>query len=84
LKNIQIAGYNFVNVKPDKHTSGVSMYMTSKLKFSQLKNYKLHGTVFIWLKISKNKSAKTFVIGSIYRHPSKDANNFIDDFSKCL
>jgi len=43
--------------------------MSSKLKFFQLKNYKLHDAESIWLKISKNKSAKTFVIGSIYRYP---------------
>jgi len=60
------------------------VYMSYKLKFFQLENYKLHGAESIWLKISKNKSAKTFVIGFIYRHPSEDANKFIDDFSKCL
>jgi len=60
------------------------MYDFSKLKFFQLENYKLHGAESIWLKISKNKFAKTVVIGSTYRHPSEDANKFIDDFSKCL
>jgi len=61
-KNIQIPGYNFVNVKPDKQTGGVSVYTSSKLKFFQLENYKLNGAESIWLKISKNKSAKIFVI----------------------
>jgi len=39
MKNIQIPGYNFVNIKPDKQTDGVFVYMSSKLKFFQLKNY---------------------------------------------
>jgi len=60
------------------------VYTSSKLKFFQLENYKLHSAESIWLNIFKNKSAKTFVIASIYRHPNEDANKFIDGFSKCL
>ena len=56
--------------------------MSSKIKFSDLENFQLFGAESNRIKIWTNNP--TLIIGSISRHPSEDANKFIDDFSECL
>ena len=84
LKSIQLQGYNFINAKPNKQAGGTAIYFCSKLKFSQIDAFGLAGSESAWVKIWKNDSTKALVIASIYRHPSKDINQFICDFSDCL
>ena len=84
LKNIQLQGYNFLNAKPGKKVGSVAVYLNMKFNFTQLKSFQLYGTESIWLKIWNNNSTKTILIGSIYRHPTKDSNKFLDDFSDCM
>ena len=52
--------------------------------FTQLKSFQLYGTESIWLKIWNHNSTKTILIGSIYRHPTKDSNKLLDDLSECM
>ena len=84
LKNIQLQGYNFLIAKPDKKAGGVTVYLSMKFNFTQLKSFQLYGTESIWLKIWNNNSTKTILIGFIYRHPTEDSNKFLDDFSDCM
>ena len=55
-----------------------------KFIFTLLKSFQLYGTESIGLKIWTNNSAKTILIGSIYRHPTEDSNKFVNDFSDCM
>ena len=84
LKNMQLLGYHLVYTKPDKKAGGTAMYSSFKTKFSQLENFLLFGAEVMWIKIWTNNPTKTLIIGCIYRHPSGNANKFIDDFSECL
>ena len=84
MKNIQLQEYNFLNAKPGKKASSVAVYFSIKFNFTQLKSFHLYGSESIWLKIWNNNSTKTILIGSIYRHPTKDSNKFLDDFSDCM
>ena len=84
LKNIQLQGYHFFYAKPSKKAGGVAVYVNTKLKFTQLESFQLFGTESIWLKIVTNNSSKSFIIGSIYPHPTEDVVKFIDEFSECL
>ena len=83
LKNI-LQGYNFLNAKPGKNAGGVAIYLSMKFNFTQLKSFPLYGTESMWLKIWNNNSTKTILIGSIYRHPTEDSSQFLDDFSDCM
>ena len=84
LTNIQIHGYDFVNVNPKGKAGGVAVYTNTCLKFTQNNSFQLHGAESLWLKIWHEHQNKTFVIGTINRHPNENVYDFLDDFSKCL
>ena len=84
LINIQINGYDFVNVKPKGKAGGVTVYINTYLKFTQINRFELHGAESVWLKVWHENQNKAFVIGTIYRHPNVNVHEFLDDFSECL
>ena len=84
LQNIDIEGYNLVHVKPKYgQAGGVAVYTTVRLCFAQMNSFPLHGSESIWLKVQHQNDSKTFVIGTIYRHPQESVDLFVD-FSQCL
>ena len=83
LKNIQLQGHNFSMLNLVK-SRGVTVYLSLKFNFTQLKSFQLYGMESTWLKIWNNNSTKTILIGSIYWHPTEDSNKFLDDFSDCM
>ena len=84
LKNIQLQRYNFLNATPGKKAGGETVYLSTTFNFTQVISFQVYGTESIWLKIWNNNSTKTILIGSIYQHPTKDSNKFLDDFSDCM
>ena len=62
LKNLHIAGYNFVNVKPKGKSRGVAIYVKTTLKLTKINSFQLHGTEALWLKIWHQNPNKTYVI----------------------
>ena len=84
LTNIQINGYDFVNVKLNGKAGGVAVCTNTYLKFTQINSFQLHGAESLWLKVWHENQNKTFVIGTIYRHPNENVHEFLDDFSECL
>ena len=84
LTNTQIIGYDFVFVKSNRKAGGVAVYTNTYLKLTQLNSFKLHGAEFLWLKVWHENQNKTFIIGTIYRHPNENVYKFLDDFSECL
>ena len=84
LENIEIDGYNFTNVKAESQAGGVAVYVSNVLNCLQIESFHLHGAESLWLKISRRKNNEFVVLSTVYRHPSKDAKKFINNFSHCL
>ena len=85
LQNTDIEGYNLVHVKPKYgQAGGVAVYTTVRLRFAQMNSFPLHDSESIWLKVQHQNDSKTFVIGTIYRHPQESVDLFVEHFSQCL
>ena len=83
--NIDIEGYDFVHVKSKYgRAGGVAVYINVQIKFSQVQYFDFCGSETIWIKLRLSKNNKSLLIGTIYRHPKENMNNFIEDFSECL
>ena len=54
------------------------------LKFSQVQYFDFCGSEAIWIKLRLSKNNKSLLIGTVYRHPKENMNEFIEDFSECL
>ena len=63
---------------------GVAVYTNVRLRFAQMKSFLIHGSESIWLIVRHQESTKTLVIGTVCRHPKKNVNQFVEDFSEYL
>ena len=83
FENIKIDGYNFVHVKPKTkgQAGGVAVYINVRIEFKKTDCFNPCGSESLWLKLQLQKQTKSVIIGTIYRHPSKNINKFAEDFS---
>ena len=84
LINIDLPGYTFLNFSPLKNAGGVAMYVKNHLKFKNEQTFDLYGCELLWLTIQQPNTQKFLTIATIYRHPNKAIDKFVDDFSNCL
>ena len=84
-RKILTYAYNLIHAKSNYgQAGGVAVYTNVRLRFAQMKSFLIHGSETIWLKVRHQESTKTFVIGTVYRHPKENVNQFVEDFSACL
>ena len=84
LINIDIPGYRFAHVDSLCNAGGVAAYVFIKLKFEICKHqhqlFKLET-----LRLNVHEGKRIYIIGIIYRHPSKtEIPNFLDDLEVCI
>ena len=75
----------FVHVNSTTNAGGSAMYISDNIKYKMCENqYQLCNSEALWVNINDQSDA-SFVIGVIYRHPSRILiNDFIEDLSNCL
>ena len=80
-----LPGYNFIDKKSNGKAGGVGIFISNSLQFKQITNYELHSTNCedIWIEVTIS-NRKKITVGSIYRHPSPDINEFQRNFNKSL
>ena len=47
--NIELVGYNFININPESNAGGVAMYIHSRIKYILDKGFSVHGCECLWL-----------------------------------
>ena len=82
--NVSIPNYGFAHVNSKSNAGGVAMYIHKNINYQIIENQiQMCDSECLWIKI-KNIDAK-LTLGVVYRHPrTQTAEQFLDDFSKCL
>jgi len=80
--DINIPGYQPpVSIPTEASKGGVLMYVKNGIDFLQRSDLNIYKSVFIEL---LNPKEKNTIIGTIYRHPCMEENQFIDEYMKPL
>ena len=82
--NVSIPNYGFAHVNSNSNVGSVAMYIHKNIIYQVIENpIQMCDSECLWIKI-KNFDAK-FTLGVVYRHPhTQTADQFLEDFSKCL
>ena len=86
LINVLIPGYNFVHSDSVTNADGVSIYVSSKFRFTldHELNLNVNRCEDVWLNVClSNNAEKKIIIGAVYRHPTASTTS-IEDFSQAL
>ena len=77
VHNVQIPGYKFVGVNSRTNAGGVGIYIKENLKFIRRQDleFSTDGLETCFVELPRERQ-KSIAIGSIYRHPHGDAENF--------
>ena len=72
LTNITIPDYNFAQTDSVTNAGGVAIYISSKYEFELVQSYNmnLNGCEDLWLEVTVPTNQTSFIIGTVYRHPS--------------
>ena len=85
--DIDIPGFQTpLSVPSEANKGGVLIYVKNEIVFKprpDLYLYKSKELESLFIEII-NPTSKNTIIGSIYRHPSMDTKDFIDNYLKCL
>ena len=82
--NVSIPNYGFAQVNSNSNAVGVAMYIHKNIIYQVIENpIQLCDSECLWIKI-KNFEVK-FTLAVVHRHPrAQTADQFLEDFSKCL
>lgn len=79
---VNIPGYRLFRKDREGRGGGVALYVSDKLSCQEISFDFQFTTENIWMKL--RVSEKLFIIGVLYRPPSKHINNFIEDLDNML
>ena len=78
LVNISIPGYTFFHVNSNSNAGGVGAYISYSLQASEiLFDTAYHGCECLWIKLTCPSTDLNYVIGTVYRHPKTNTNEFL-------
>ena len=80
--NIKIDGYEFINTPTESMAGGVGIYVKNGIDYDIIPSIslcepKIAESIFIEI---RNKKRKNIIVGTVYRHPSTELNNFTENF----
>ena len=86
LINIELNNYSFIHANSKTNAGGVAMYIHDSVKFEvSPEQYELANAESLWISVSDNNQAPSYIVGTIYRHPTtSDVDVFIEELSTCL
>ena len=70
-----------LNCRVNERGGGVGAYINSSLDYTRLDDINIHNAESLWLRVNIKK---VLIIGIVYRKPSGDINEFINDMSIVL
>ena len=84
--NINLPGYNFLQVKSFSNAGDAGVYISESLQFEKLTFVTtISGSESVWIKkITCPSTYVNHVIGTVYRHPNTNVNEFNDYVIKIL
>ena len=78
LLNFSIPGYKFINENSLTNTGGVGVHVSEVFHYEIITfDFQFCGCKQLWIRINCLNSDFVYVIGTIYRHPSTNASDFI-------
>ena len=79
LTNISLPGYSFLHNNSQTNAGGVGVYIHESLRYDELDcTTDFAGCEDIWIKITCPITNNIFIIGTVYRHPTTNVQNFLD------
>ena len=79
-----IPNYNMIHVDRKKgRGGGVAMYINFKLKYKTRKDIYIDGIESAFIEVD-NKFGKNIIVGTLYRPPGNNVNNFLENLDKEL
>ncbi len=83
--NVDIPGYNFFHVDSATSAGGAGLYVSEELKCINRPDLEINidQVESSWVEI-ETKQGKNVIIGSIYRHPKGNVDQFTDEMLKYL
>ena len=56
--NIELVGYNFINISPESNAGGVALCIHSRIKYMRDKCFSLHDWEYLWLNLHQPPTEK--------------------------
>ena len=79
MLNLSIPGYKFVNANSLTNAGSVGVYVSEAFHFEIITfDFQYAGCEQLWIRIKCPNSDSVYVIGTIYRHPSTNTNDFTE------
>ena len=82
--NISFPGYVFVHENSSTNAGGVGIYISKNLYCEKNFNSKLPDSESLWIKVKSPNSSISHLIGTIYRHPTKNIKEFTESLNDIL
>ena len=79
LVNITISGYTFLHVNSVSNFGGMGIYVSDLLQFKRLSfEVSFSGSESIWINFTYPGTDINYVVGTVYRHPNSNADDFME------
>ena len=82
--NISLPGYLFIHENSSTNAGGVGIYISKILCFEKIFNSTFPDSESLWIKVKSPNFSISHVIGTIYRHPTKNIKEFAESLSDIL